>query len=187
MKTTKQIPILIEKDNQYPLEDLDRLMAVFCSTIRYSFNRLLGGENKGDLVKKVNVQFHLNKRYAEDAVMLAEGTISSQKVLLPSRIENVQRKIEKTEQKIEAYQTGKKTPKNVSLEICLKGLNARLVKLQKKKSELVTIQEEGSISTVIFGGKKNFYNRMKNKISYQYALFSWVSIEKREFKHEDRI
>ncbi|WP_241558933.1 IS200/IS605 family accessory protein TnpB-related protein [Oceanobacillus halophilus] len=97
--------------------------------------------------------------------MLAQSTISSQKELLPSRIKDVQRKIEITEQKMEDYQTGKKTPKKVSLEICLKGLNARLVKLQKKKSEIVTIQEEGSIPTVIFGGKKNFYNRMKNKIT----------------------
>jgi IS605 OrfB family transposase len=140
-------------------------MAVFCSAIRYAFNRLLNGETKGGLIKKVNAKFDLNKRYAEDAVLFAQGIIASQKELLPSRIENVQRKIGKTEQKIDDYQSGRKTPKKASLETCLKGLNARLEKLRKKEIQLLTIQEEGKIPTVIFGGRKNYYNRMKNKIS----------------------
>ena len=81
----------------------------------------------------MNVLFHLNKRYAEDAVMQAKAVLSSQKELVPIRLEGVQAKIQKTEQKIEDYQTERKTPKNVSLEICLEGLKARLAKLKKKK------------------------------------------------------
>ncbi|MFA1819663.1 hypothetical protein ACDX78_05610 [Virgibacillus oceani] len=72
-------------------------MAVFSSAIRYAFNRLLEGETKSNLIKKVNVNFDLNKRYAEDAVLFAQGIISSQKELLPSLIENIQKKIEKTD------------------------------------------------------------------------------------------
>jgi hypothetical protein len=106
-------------------------------------------------------------RYAEDTVLIAQGIITSQKDLLPSRIENIQKKIEKTEQKIEDYRTGRKTPKKASLEICLKGLNARLEKLRKKEIQLLISQEEGKIPTVIFGGRKNFINRMKNKITKQ--------------------
>ena len=86
-------------------------MTIFCSALRFAFNRLEEGENEKDLIKKVNALFHLNKRYAEDAVMQAQAVISSQKELLPIHIEGVQGKIKKTHQKIEDYQTGRKTRK----------------------------------------------------------------------------
>lgn len=144
---------------------LNRLMQVFSSAIRYSFNRLLEGENSGDLIKKVQLKFRLNKRYTEDAVLQAQTIITSQMELLSIRIEDVQGKVKKTKQKIDDYTNGKKRPKKVPLEICLAGLNARLVKLQGKEKELVSHLENGTIPKVIFGGRKNFFNRMKNKIS----------------------
>ena len=131
-------------------------MAVFCAALRYSFNRLIKGEQSGELIKKVNALFRLNKRYAEDAVMQAQAIISSQKELIPLRIEEVQGKIKKTCKKMEDYQTGKKRPKKVSLEVCLKGLSARLEKLQLKETTLLKHQEDQTIPTVIFGGKKEF-------------------------------
>ncbi|MGF6954117.1 IS605 OrfB family transposase [Neobacillus sp. B4I6] len=156
---------LIDDGNAIELEKLNRLMAVFCAAWRYSFNRLLEGEQSGRLIKSVSALFHLNKRYAEDAVMQAQAIISSQKELLPLRIEGVQGKIKKTCKKIEDYQTGKKRPKKVPLEICLKGLSARLEKLQVKESILLNHQEDRTIPPVVFGGKKNFYERLKGKIS----------------------
>jgi hypothetical protein len=107
----------------------------------------------------------LNKRYAEDAVMQAQAVLSSQKKVLPVRIEGVQGKIQKTERKIEEYQKGKKTPKKVPLAICLEGLHARLIKLKEKESILLKHQETETIPTVIFGGKKHFYERLKGKIT----------------------
>ncbi|WHY84806.1 IS200/IS605 family accessory protein TnpB-related protein [Neobacillus novalis] len=163
MKITKIC--LIDDKNTVELEKLNRLMAVFCTAFRYSFNRLIEGEQSGKLIKMVNALFRLNKRYAEDAVMQAQAILSSQKELLPSRIEGVQGKIKKTCKKIEDYQTGKKRPKKVSLEVCLIGLNARLEKLQLKESCLLKHQEDQTIPTVIFGGKKNFYERLKGTIS----------------------
>ena len=142
-------------------------MTVFCSALRFAFNRLVEGENEKDLIKKVNALFHLNKRYAEDAVMQAKAVLSSQKELLPIRLEGVQAKIQKTEQKIEDYQTKRKTPKKVSLEICLEGLKARLTKLKEKEAVLLKHQKEETIPSVIFGGKKNFYERLKGKITNQ--------------------
>jgi IS605 OrfB family transposase len=163
LKITKMV--LLDEEQPVELEKLHRLMAVFCSALRFSFNRLVEGEKEGDLIKKVNVLFHLNKRYAEDAVMQAKAVFSSQKKLLPIRMEGVQGKIQKTERKIEEYQTGKKTPKKVSLAICLEGLHSRLIKLKEKESILLKHQEEGSIPPVIFGGKKHFYERLKGKIT----------------------
>jgi len=163
MKITKVV--LLDEVKPSELEKLNRLMGVFCSALRFSFNRLVEGEKEGNLIKKVNTLFHLNKRYAEDAVMQAKAVLSSQKKLLPIRLEGVQGRIQKTERKIEDYQPGKKTPKKVSLAICLEGLHARLIKLKEKESVLLNHQEAETIPTVIFDGKKNFYERLKGKIT----------------------
>ncbi|RBW67587.1 IS200/IS605 family accessory protein TnpB-related protein [Bacillus taeanensis] len=163
MKTTKICQIHMQGETER--HHLDRLMTVFCSAVRYSFNRLLEHEKTGDLIKKVNLLFRINKRYAEDAVMQAQAVLSSQKELLPTRIEGVQLKIGKSEKKLEDYQTGKKTPKKVPVEVCIKGLEARLEKLRKKEAALLNHQEKGTIPPVLFGGKKNFHQRMKGKLS----------------------
>ena len=97
--------------------------------------------------------------------MQAQAVFISQKELLPIRIEGVQAKIQKTVRKMEDYQTGKKRPKRVPIEICLAGLQARLDKLREKESVLLKHDKQGTLPTVIFGGKKNFYDRLQNKIS----------------------
>ena len=165
MKITKIVRI--DEKDPFKLEPFNRLMAAFCSALRFSFNRLVENEKEGDLIKKVNTLFHLNKRYAEDAVLQAKAVLSSQKELLPIHLEGVQAKIKKTERKIEDYQTGKKTPKKVSLTICLEGLQARLAQLKEKEAVLLKHQETGTLPTVIFGGKKNFYKRLKGNITHQ--------------------
>ena len=163
MKITKIVRF--EETTPEELEPLHQLMTVFCSALRFSFNRLVEGEKEKELVKKVQALFPLNKRYAEDAIMQAKKVLSSQKKLLPSRIEGVQAKIQKTERKIEDYQTGKKTPKKVALVLCLAGLQARLHKLKEKEAVLLKHQEADTIPPVIFGGKKSFYERVKGNIT----------------------
>ena len=156
---------LLETNQNEEIDHLNELMRIWCSALRYSFNRLVEGGKPDVIIKIVQQKFRLNKRYAEDAVMQTQAVFTSQKELLPIRIEAVQAKIQKTVRKMEDYQTGKKRPKRVSVEICLAGLQARLDKLQKKESELLKHDEQGTIPSVIFGGRKNFYDRLKNKIS----------------------
>ncbi len=163
MKITKIVRF--EETKPEELEPLHQLMTVFCSALRFSFNRLVEGKEEKELIKKVLALFPLNKRYAEDAVMQAKAVLSSQKKLLPIRIEGVQAKIQKTERKIEEYQTGKKTPKKVALAICLAGLQARLHKLREKEAVLLKHQEADTSPPVIFGGKKSFYERLKGKMT----------------------
>ena len=165
MKITKIVRLDVGAEKSEKLVQLNTLMGVFCSALRFSFNRLVEAEKEGELIKKVVTFFHLNKRYAEDAVMQAKAVLSSQKELLPIRIEGVQAKIQKTERKLEDYESGKKKPKRVSLEVCLKGLNARLNKLKEKEFMLLKYQTEGGIPPVIFGGKKHFYERLNGKIT----------------------
>ena len=145
--------------------NLDALMQKFSSAKRYAFNRLLEGYEPNDLNKTIPVMFRLNKRYAEDAIMLAKGIIESQKKLLPLHLEDARAKIVKTQKKIKAYETGKKRPKKCDLSTCLTGLNNRLNKLLAKEQVLQDHIEKDTIPSVIFGGKRNFFARMKGKIT----------------------
>ncbi|MFK4997892.1 transposase [Bacillus sp. N9] len=186
MKRTIQMVI----DQSEDLTDLRILITVFCSSLRTSFNRLLEGRAPKELIKSMNAQFDLNKRYAEDAVLLAQSTIDSQKELLPLRLEETQIKIQKTERKIDDYQTGKKTPKKVSTEVCLQGLDARLDGLQKKK-QIFSHQENGTIPKVIFGGKKLLLSNERKLSKEEWkeirsnTLYSRGDRSKREFEYPD--
>ncbi|KYD06836.1 IS200/IS605 family accessory protein TnpB-related protein [Saccharococcus caldoxylosilyticus] len=163
MKTVRVMKIVSDDETQ--LHSLDELMRVFGSAKRYAFNRLLEGRNAKEIIKHLPHQFRLNKRYAEDAVLLAQALISSQRELLPTRLEDVRVKIEKTEKKIDEYQHGRKTPKKVDLPTCLGGLHQRLEKLKAKEAELKRHLGQRTIPRVIFGGKQNFYKRLKGKIT----------------------
>lgn len=163
MKTVRMM-VLVNPSKEFE-DQLSILMRRFCSCKRYAFNRLLEGKSSDNLNKILPAIFSLNKRYAEDAVLLASAIITSQKELLPKRLEDIRAKIAKTERKLELYQTGKRKPKKTDLEICLKGLNARLEKLREKELKLIRCIENDTIPPVIFGGKKNFYKRMSGDIS----------------------
>ncbi|WP_260440565.1 IS200/IS605 family accessory protein TnpB-related protein [Parageobacillus thermoglucosidasius] len=147
------------------LRSLDELMRIFGSAKRYAFNRLLEGRNAKDIIQHLPHQFRLNKRFAEDAVLLAQSLISSQRELLPIRLEDVQAKIEKTEKKIHEYQHGRKTSKKVDLPTCLAGLQRQLEKLKSKENELKHHLDQGTIPRVVFGGKQKFYKRLKGNIT----------------------
>lgn len=140
-------------------------MRVFCSMKRYAFNRLIEGENAQPLIKRLPAMFHMNKRYAEDAVLQAQSILSSQTALLLQRIEDVETKLNKVERKIHLYQTGQRQPKKVDLDTCVTGLSMRKEKLQVKLAALQRHQENHTIPTVVFGGKKNFIKRRKGLIT----------------------
>ncbi|WP_140159986.1 IS200/IS605 family accessory protein TnpB-related protein, partial [Bacillus thuringiensis] len=102
--------------------------------------------------------------------------LSSQKELLPVYLENNQKKLEKTLQKKDDYESGRKNPKKVSLEICLIGLRKRQQKLEQKIEMYETHIKNGTLPPIIFGGRKNFYERMKDKISNQ----EWKDLRTRQ-------
>ena len=111
MKTTRTCKInSITKEQT---EALITLIRTFESAKRYSFNRLIEGENEKELIKKLQPKYLLNKRFCEDAILQVQTILFSQKELLPVYIENNQKKFEKTLQKIEDYDRVKKRPKQV--------------------------------------------------------------------------
>ncbi|QOW29232.1 transposase, partial [Bacillus cereus] len=109
MKTTRTCKINSITKEQ--MEALITLIRTFESAKRYSFNRLIEGESEKELIKKLQLKYLLNKRFCEDAVLQVQTILSSQKELLPVYLENNQKKLEKTLQKIDDYESGRKTPK----------------------------------------------------------------------------
>jgi predicted transposase len=98
MKTVRGMKIVSHDELQ--LRSLDELMRVFGSAKRYAFNRLLEGRNEKDIIKHLPHQFQLNKRFAEDAVLLVQSLISSQRELLPCAWRMCSRKSKKPKRKL---------------------------------------------------------------------------------------
>jgi len=165
MKTTRILK-LKNLSNQFKVQ-LDNLMKEFCAAKRYAYNRLLEDYTPNEVNKMLQQVFQLNKRFAEDATLQAKTVIESQKELLPLHLEEIQGKIKKTQQKINDYKSGKKTPQKADLKTCLNGLNSRLEKLQQKQEELQEHIDNDTIPPAIFGGKKNFRARTKGNITNQ--------------------
>lgn len=95
----------------------------------------------------------------------------------------MQAKIEKTEKKIDEYQHGRKTPKKVNLPTCLAGLQRQLEKLKSKENELKHHLDQGTIPRVIFGGKQNFYKRLKGNITNE----EWKELRSNQLKAKKEI
>ena len=112
----------------------------------------------------------------------------SQKELLPVYLENNQ-KVRKDVTKIDDYERGKR-PKQVSLETCLIGLRKRKQKLEQRIETYAKHIKNKTLPPIIFGGRKNFYERMKTRYPIKngkiYVQGNYILAEikvKREFEH----
>ncbi|MFP3254725.1 MAG: IS200/IS605 family accessory protein TnpB-related protein [Hydrogenobaculum sp.] len=70
---------LIEFKNDKDKEVVLDLMRKFSSAMRYAYKRLLESEKRKDLKKNISRLFNINTRYSDDAILLAQSTISSYK------------------------------------------------------------------------------------------------------------
>ncbi|WP_299238582.1 IS200/IS605 family accessory protein TnpB-related protein [Sulfurihydrogenibium sp.] len=68
---------LLEFQNTQDKEIVLNLMRRFSSAMRYAYQRLLEGEKRKDLKKQLSKLFNINTRYSDDAIFLAQSTISS--------------------------------------------------------------------------------------------------------------
>ncbi|MCM1991997.1 IS200/IS605 family accessory protein TnpB-related protein [Oceanirhabdus seepicola] len=156
MKITLKAILINMNDEQKSI--IDNMMLVFCTAIRYSFNRLLEGTiKKGELEKIVANKYNLNIRQSKDAVENARQTIVSQKELLKDNISSYNSKIKA----IKKILNGKK-------KISAKKRNALLRKLDKRQRKLAyfqSLEDNNTISPVTFGSKEMFIKRCKGLIS----------------------
>jgi len=67
----------LEFQNKQDKETVLDLMRRFSSAMGYAYKRLLEGEKRKDLKKKLSKLFDINTRYSDDAILLAQSTISS--------------------------------------------------------------------------------------------------------------
>jgi predicted transposase len=148
-------------------------MRLFCSCVRWAFNRLLEGASRDDVKKRGQEIFGLNSRYADDARLKAKAVIDSQNELLETEIDETESKLSRAREKLgqamrklaKAEKKGAAPEEVEKLRLAVNGKNARVTSLEKKLAELKTHQENGAIPKVVFGGKKLWKNVCKRRVT----------------------
>jgi len=130
-------------------------MARYCSAIRWSFKRLLEGQETQEIRQLVQAKFELNSRQANDAVNDAQAVITSQRELVRIHLENSRARVEFTKKRIAEAKSPRKIAK----------LQKRLDKEQRKHAKWQHYFDTKTFPPVVFGGKKLFQERCKGNIS----------------------
>ena len=156
MKITMKAVLVNETSTDKSM--LDNMMLVFCTSIRYSFNRLLELKNIGQLEKDVANKYSLNIRQAKDAVESARQTILSQKELVKMNYEDFKKKVKTIENILN------NKDKNLS-EKKINALKSKLAKRQRKLDYFHNFILTNTIPSVIFGKKETFLRRCKGLIT----------------------
>ena len=139
-------------------QTLDDLMLVFCTAIRYSFNRLLDEWKVSELGKIVASKYKLNIRQAKDAVESARQTIQSQHELVKTNYDDYSVKVKAIEKLLSDKKKKLSVRKRKSLTF---KLEKRIRKMQYFEKFITT----HTIPPVIFGTKEMFLRRCKGLIS----------------------
>ena len=141
-------------------------MRLFCSCMRWVFNKLLEGKTRNELKKQAQVLFGLNSRYCDDAILQAQAIISSQKELLSAEIKTTERKLARAKKKLKHAE--KKLNKNQAdekLGRLVNGRKLRVKKLTTKLAELSIHKENGTIPKIIFGGRSLWKKVCRGEVS----------------------
>ncbi|NHM27976.1 IS200/IS605 family element transposase accessory protein TnpB [Desulfofundulus sp. TPOSR] len=135
-------------------------MRLFCACTRWAFNRILEGRFRKELKKEGQKLFGINSRFCDDAILKAKAVIESQRELLVLEVEETEKKLARARKKLDraekdlaiAIKTGNPV-KIEKAERIVHGRKARVKKLKTKLDELKTHQNNGTIPTVVFGGR----------------------------------
>jgi predicted transposase len=136
-------------------------MRLWGSAERYAFCRLQEGVVRNDLKPHLQEVFGLNSRYCDDAIVHAQAIIDSQRELIPMELEETKAKLDKSNQKQKADRAkAAKLRQSGSVleaartESAIAGREQRVAKLERKLAEYRDHQANGTIPTVVFGGRK---------------------------------
>lgn len=141
---------------------LETEMRLFCSCLRWAFNRLLEGVSRDEIKKDGQKLFGLNSRYVDDARLKAQALLDSQKELLVLEIKETKVKLGRARKNLAlaAKKLAKAEKKGVApavlerLRLAVKGRAFRLASLEKKMAELNSHLENGTMPKVVFGGRR---------------------------------
>jgi len=153
-------------------EQIDRLMAKFQSAKRMAFNQIIkdGITKREDIEKYIKTRIpSLNTRYMRDAIIEAEGTIDSQKELLPVYLEDTEHKLKKSQTKLLLYESGKRKAKRVPLETVVKAIKKRIDKLTQRAAKLKHHIINGTIPNIVFGKRRNLISLQKGLLAKKEA------------------
>ncbi|MBF7084403.1 IS200/IS605 family accessory protein TnpB-related protein [Desulfallas sp. Bu1-1] len=157
------------KEDETPL---DTEMRLFCACTRWSFNRLLEGVKANEIEREGQGKFALNGRYAKDAVAKAAWVVSSSKELLAMEIEETVTKLTRAKKKLGWAEKNlektieKNDPAKIEKARCtVQGRKARVKKLADKLDELKNHQNNGTIPTVVFGGRSLWKKVCRGRVS----------------------
>lgn len=148
-----------------------REMRGFASCLRWVFNRLqdvpnghpdsavpVSDQPLNRIKREAQRLFHLNSRYVADAIRDARSIMDSQKALLPIQLQDVEKRIadwDKAEKKAlrilkqpDSVKTAEQWQKK------LEAIGRRKAKTGVRKTALQRHLENGTIPTVVFGGRR---------------------------------
>ncbi|SHF67283.1 transposase, IS605 OrfB family, central region, partial [Desulfofundulus australicus DSM 11792] len=133
---------------------------LFCSCERWAFNRLQEGRSREELKKEGQKIFGINSRFCDDAILKAGAIIESRRELLALEIEETGTKLARARKKLDRAEkdlaAAIKTGSPAKIEKAgrtVHGRKARVKRLKTKLDELKTHQNNGTIPTVVFGGR----------------------------------
>ncbi|MCJ7842477.1 hypothetical protein MUB24_16535 [Lederbergia sp. NSJ-179] len=138
---------------------LDELMRKFQSAKRYLRERIFEGYNRKEATNLAKPLFIDNTRYMRDAFLEAEASISSQKELLPTYIQDNERKIEKLKNQIIRLSTSNnKVEKRKYKE-------SQLKKVTKQRDYFQYHVDHGTVPKMVDGSKQLFRELKNGKIT----------------------
>jgi hypothetical protein len=128
-----------------------RLMRPQQAARRVAYNRLVEGVEVKDVWNGLRKLFpYLTGRNLNDAIILAQGIIESQKSLLPLHLARLERRIERAAKNLERESDPRKEPRQERIQ----AITRLIQRLAHTRAELQTHLDKGTLPPVVFGGRK---------------------------------
>jgi len=158
MKLTSRCLLFNISDEHFQI--VTNMMEHFCPAKHFAYKRIEENISNDEfkihnLDTIVSEKYNLNSRQAKDSIEQARQTIISQVKLLDLRIAEYEGKVESL---LKVFKKGV-TPKQRN------GLISKLDKRLRKLCGYLNHKKNGTLPSVIFGSKENFYKRCKNQIT----------------------
>ena len=135
---------------------LFEMMRCFQASKRYAYRRLLERWSKRETLSAMQTLFLRNYRYNEAAYERARQTLASQRELLRIYVNDLEAKIERSQEKLENLRAGKARPRRTSPARAIAALERRIEKLARRRDFYQGHLDAGTVPPIVFGGRKTF-------------------------------
>ena len=133
------------------------------------------GALRAGLKRRLQSDFGLNSRYADDAILKANEVIASQRALVPVEIEETEAKRAGTERKpkanvrkAERLEAAGRKDEAAAVGRAIRGQDLRLTKLDAKLAKYRRYRADGTIPRVVFGGRR-LWRRLCRSVGPEHA------------------